>query len=40
MSLPLITKNGHRLDEVNHSQFILIDEELVPYTILRRIKTT
>ncbi|MBN1907154.1 MAG: U32 family peptidase [Deltaproteobacteria bacterium] len=38
MPSPLITKNGHRLDEVNHSQFILIDDELNPYTILRRVK--
>jgi hypothetical protein len=40
MPLPLITKNGLSLDEVNHSQFILIDDELKPYTILRRVKAT
>jgi putative protease len=40
MPSPLLTKNGHRLDEVNHSQFILIDEKLKPYTILRRVKAT
>ncbi len=38
MATPLVTKNLQRLDEVNHSQFILIDEELMPYTILRRVK--
>ena len=38
MSSPLITKNGHKLSEVNHSQFILFDTNLPPYTILRRVK--
>ncbi|NLA74503.1 MAG: U32 family peptidase [Deltaproteobacteria bacterium] len=38
MPIPLVTRNGQQLDEVNHSQFILIDEELMPCTILRRVK--
>ncbi len=38
MSSPLITKNGQKLTEVNHSQFILIDTDLPPCTILRRVK--
>jgi U32 family peptidase len=38
MPAPLITKKLERLDEVNHSQFILMDENLAPYTILRRVK--
>ena len=38
MSSPLITKTGQKLTEVNHSQFILIDMDLPPYTILRRVK--
>lgn len=38
MPAPLITKNGQRFDEVNHSQFILMDDDLAPYTILRRVK--
>jgi putative protease len=37
MSKPLITKNGQKLFEVNHSQFILIDKDLPPCTILRRV---
>jgi putative protease len=38
MTSPLITKNGQVFEEVNHSQFILIDKDLPPYTILRRVK--
>ncbi|MBN2418103.1 MAG: U32 family peptidase [Deltaproteobacteria bacterium] len=37
MQSPLVTKNGQRLSEVNHSQFILIDMDLPPCTILRRV---
>ena len=37
MQSPLITKNGQKLSEVNHSQFILIEIDLPPYTILRRV---
>ena len=39
MDSPLVTKNGLRLEEANHSQYILIDTELRPYTILRRVKS-
>ena len=39
MASPLITKNGHALSEVNHSQFIIIDRDLPPYTILRRVNS-
>ena len=37
MQSPLITKNGQKVSEVNHSQFILIEIDLPPYTILRRV---
>ncbi|MGD9161754.1 MAG: U32 family peptidase [Desulfobacteraceae bacterium] len=38
MPCPLITKNGQALTEANHSQFILINRDLAPCTILRRVK--
>ena len=38
MPSPLITKNGQSLSEVNHSQFVFIDRDLPPCTILRRVK--
>ncbi len=34
---PLKTKDDRRLDHANHSQFVLLDVDLKPYTILRRI---
>ena len=37
MPRPLITTNMEKLDYVNHSQFILIDMDLKPYTIIRRV---
>jgi len=37
MPVPLITKEGKKVDYVNHTQFILIDQDLKPYTILRRV---
>lgn len=37
MPLPLVTKNGDREDFVNHSRFILLEQELKPYSILRRV---
>lgn len=39
MTSPLITKSGQALSEVNHSQFIIIDVDLPPYTILRRVNS-
>ena len=36
MSDPLELPNGHAVDFANNSQFVLIDEPLKPYTILRR----
>lgn len=38
MSKPLITKNNNRVDLVNHGEHILIDQNLKPYTILRRVQ--
>lgn len=38
MSSPLITTKGEQLEYVNHTQFILIDQDLKPYTILRRVE--
>ncbi|MFC1494668.1 U32 family peptidase [Thermodesulfobacteriota bacterium] len=37
MSSPLLTKEGEKVDYANHSQFVLIDRDLPPYTILRRV---
>jgi hypothetical protein len=37
MSKPLITSDGSRVDFANHSQSVLIDQNLKPYTILRRV---
>ena len=39
MPSPLITKTGNKLSEVNHSQYILIDTDLPPYTIIRRVNS-
>ena len=36
MPAPLITDRGAEVDEVNNSQFVLLTESLVPYSILRR----
>lgn len=37
MSNPLVTDEGLECEVVNHSQFIVIEQDLVPYTILRRV---
>ena len=37
MPKPLITSNGFEVDFANHSQSILIDKNLKPFTILRRV---
>ncbi len=37
MSVPLIAKNGEKLDYINNSQFLLLEEKLSPYTILRSV---
>ncbi|MBN2059323.1 MAG: U32 family peptidase [Deltaproteobacteria bacterium] len=37
MPAPLITSDGSRVKFANHSQSILIDQNLKPYTILRRV---
>ena len=34
----LITNDGHTVDCVNHSQFIMLDQNLNPFTILRRVE--
>ncbi len=39
MDTPLLTKNGDQASEVNHTQFILIDMDIPPYTILRRVNS-
>jgi putative protease len=35
---PLVTTDGHQVDFANNSQFILMDEELRPFSILRRVE--
>ena len=37
MPAPLLTKEGEKADYVNHTQYLLIERELKPYTILRRV---
>lgn len=37
MPAPLVTREGDQVDVVNNSQFMLLEEDLVPFTILRRI---
>ena len=37
MPAPLLTTNGRAVDFVNNSEFLLLEKELVPYTILRRV---
>lgn len=37
MPSPLLTREGEKADHVNHSQYVLIDQDLKPYTILRRV---
>ena len=37
METPLLTITGEKVSEANHTQFILIDKEIPPYTILRRV---
>lgn len=39
MSSPLVTKNGRKLEEANHSQFIIVDSDLPACTILRRVNS-
>ncbi len=39
MSSPLVTKNDLKLEEANHSQFIIVDSDLPPFTILRRVNS-
>lgn len=34
---PLVTQDGQQVDFINNSQFLLLDQKLPPYTILRRI---
>jgi hypothetical protein len=33
-----VTTDGHQVDFANNSQFILMDEELRPFSILRRVE--
>ena len=37
MPSPLLTKEGEKADFVNHTQFVLLEQNLKPYTILRRV---
>ncbi len=37
MPVPLVTVKNEQVDFANNSQFLLIDEDLTPYTILRRV---
>ena len=37
MTEPLLTTDGRKVSFANNSQFLLIDEDLTPYTILRRL---
>jgi U32 family peptidase len=37
MQAPLVTADHRLVDTVNHSQFILIESDLTPYSILRRV---
>ena len=37
MPQPLVTRNGKQVDVVNNSQFLLLEQKLAPYSILRRI---
>ena len=39
MGSPLVTKNGRELEQANHSQFIIVDSDLPPCTILRRVNS-
>jgi putative protease len=36
MTIPLETTDREQVDFINHSQFILLEQELPPYTILRK----
>ncbi|MHC4122807.1 MAG: U32 family peptidase C-terminal domain-containing protein, partial [Planctomycetota bacterium] len=38
MPTPLVTKDSRKTDKATNSQFILLDEPLPAYSILRRIK--
>ncbi len=37
MPTPLMTRDGDQVEKVNNSQFLRLDQELPPYSILRRI---
>ncbi len=37
MPQPLVTRDGHQFDKVNNSQFVVLEQPLAPYSILRRI---
>jgi len=37
MPEPLVTREGEQVEVVNNSQFFLLEQELMPYSILRRI---
>lgn len=37
MPSPLLTKEGEKVEYVNHTQYVLIEKDLKPYTILRRV---
>ena len=39
MPKPLITSNRGSVDFANHSQSVLIDQDLKPYSILRRVNS-
>lgn len=38
MPRPMMTTTGEMVERANHSQFILLDQVLAPYTILRRVQ--
>jgi U32 family peptidase len=39
MPEPLVAMNGQQVEIINNSQFLLLDQKLAPYSILRRIAT-